>query len=114
MVLQLQAIKSRDWCEAAGTISLIRKETEGSGSNGSDNSSDNINLDLSRTPPVLNSPVSSQNDKSLLPKPNSISQLLQYTSSRPGLRDDQGFCNMFHNIDEQHNFWPWPEQNHLH
>ncbi|KAJ1419606.1 Leucine zipper, homeobox-associated [Sesbania bispinosa] len=109
---ELQALKSRDWCEA-GTISL-KKETEGSWSNnGSDNSSD-INLDLSRTP-VLNSPVSSQNCKSLLPtslKPTSITQLLQY-SSRPDLQDE-GFCNMLHNIDQQQNFWPWPEQHHFH
>ncbi|KAK7316362.1 hypothetical protein VNO77_35343 [Canavalia gladiata] len=99
--LQLQTLKSRECCET-GTIS-----------NGSENSSD-INLDLSRTP-VMNSPVSSQNGKSLLPsslKPNSITQLLQ-CSSRSDLQDE-GFCNMFHNIDEQQNFWPWPEQNQFH
>ncbi|XP_027352712.1 homeobox-leucine zipper protein HAT7-like [Abrus precatorius] len=96
---ELQALKGRDWCEA-GTI---KKEAECSWSNGSDNSSD-INLDLSRTP-VLNSHVSFQKDKSLLPsslKPTSMTQFLQ----------DEGFCNMFHNIDEQQNFWPWPDQEH--
>ncbi|XP_061367110.1 homeobox-leucine zipper protein ATHB-20-like [Gastrolobium bilobum] len=108
---ELQALKSRECCEA-GIISL-KKENEGSWSNGSENSSD-INLDLSRTP-VLISPVSSQNGKSLLStslKPTGITQLLQY-SSRPNLQDE-GFCNMFHNIDEQQNFWPWPEQHHFH
>ncbi|XP_020237796.1 homeobox-leucine zipper protein HAT7 isoform X1 [Cajanus cajan] len=106
---ELQTLKSRDCCET-GTTSL-KKETEGSWSNGSNNSSD-INLDLSRTP-VMNSPVSSQNGKNLLPtslKPNSITQLLQ-CSSRSDLQDES-FCNMFHNIDEQQNFWPWPDQQH--
>ncbi|CAJ1950095.1 unnamed protein product [Sphenostylis stenocarpa] len=107
--LQLQTLKNRDSCET-GTVSL-KKENEGSWSNGSNNSSE-INLDLSRTP-VMNSPVSSQNGKSLLPtshKPTSITQLLQ-CSSRSDLQDES-FCNMFHNIDEQHNFWSWPEQQH--
>ncbi|KAK7295347.1 hypothetical protein RJT34_18254 [Clitoria ternatea] len=101
---QLQALKSEDWCEAGTSL---KKEVEGFLSiNGSDNISD-INLDLSRTL-VLNSPVSvHQNCKSLLPtslKPISTTQLSQ----------DEGFCNMFHNIDEQ-DFWLWPDQqNHFH
>ncbi|CAJ1946952.1 unnamed protein product [Sphenostylis stenocarpa] len=104
---ELQTLKNRDCCETE-TINL-KKETEGSWSSGSNNSSE-INLDLSRTP-VMNSPVSSQNGKSLLPtslKPTSLTQLLQ-CSSRSDLQDES-FCNMFHNIDEQQNFWPWPEQ----
>ena len=99
--LQLQAVKSRDCCEA-GIISL-KKETEGSWSNGSDNNSD-LNLDPSRAL-GLNSPISSHNIKNLLPnslKPNSITQLLQ----------DDGLCNMFHNIDAPQNFWPRPDQHH--
>ncbi|MED6205603.1 hypothetical protein PIB30_019163 [Stylosanthes scabra] len=131
---ELQALKgNREWCET-GTVITLKKENEGSWSNnGSDNSSD-MNLDLSRTPVMNNSPVSSShhhhhqnnqnnnnnndnnnnNSKSLvLPnslKPTSITQLLQCSSSsRSDLQDDQGFCNMFHNIDEQqHNFWSWP------
>jgi len=105
--LQLQNLKNRDCCETR-TVSL-KKETEGSWSNGSNNSSE-INLD--RTP-VMNSPVSSQNGKSLVPtslKPTSMTQLLQ-CSSRSDLQDES-FCNMFHNIDEQQNFWPWTEQQH--
>ncbi|KAH1234841.1 Homeobox-leucine zipper protein ATHB-20 [Glycine max] len=99
---ELQAVKSRDWREA-GMMSH-KKETEGSWSNGSDNSLD-INLDHSRTL-GLNSPISSQNGKNLLLpnslNPTSITQLLQ----------DDGLCNMFHNIDAQQNFWPWPDQQH--
>nr|ACU19873.1 unknown [Glycine max] len=105
---ELQTLKSRD-CSETGTVISLKKETEGSWSNGSNNSSE-INLDLSRTP-VMNSPVSSSlNGKTLLPtslKPTSITQLLQ-CSSRSDLQDES-FCNMFHNIDEQQNFWPWPD-----
>lgn len=107
--MQLQTLKKRD-CFENGTISF-KKENEGSWSNGSDNSSD-INLGLSRTP-MMNSPVSSQNGKSILPnslKPTSMTQLLQ-CSSRSDLQDES-FCNMFHNIDDQQNFWPWPDQQH--
>ncbi|KAK7271743.1 hypothetical protein RJT34_27896 [Clitoria ternatea] len=109
---ELQNLKgSRDCCET-GT-NLKKENDQGSWSNGSDNSSD-VNLDLSRTP-VMNSPVSSQNGKSLLPnslKPTSIAQLLQ-CSSRSDIQDES-FCNMFHNIDEQQNFWPWPDQHQFH
>ena len=107
--LQLQTLKRRD-CNETGTVISLKKETDqGSWSNGSNNSSE-INLDLSRTP-VMNSPVSSSlNGKTLLPtslKPTSITQLLQ-CSSRSDLQDES-FCNMFHIIDEQQNFWPWPD-----
>lgn len=112
---ELQALKSRDCCET-GTISLKKETDQGSWSNGSDNSS-NINLDLSRTPIMNSSPVSCQNGKSqFLPnslKPTSITQLLQ-CSSRSDLQDHESFSSMFHNIHEQQNFWPWPEQHHFH
>ncbi|KAK7340524.1 hypothetical protein VNO77_21230 [Canavalia gladiata] len=102
LLAQLKALKGREWCEAE--TKNFKKETESCWRNGSDNSSD-INLDLSRTP-VLSGHVSSQNSKSILQptssKPNSITQLLQ----------DEAFGNMFHNIDEQHNFWPWLDQHH--
>jgi len=105
--LQLQTLKIKDWCE--GGTKCLMKETEGSWSNGSDNSL-NINLDLSRTQ-ALTSTVSSQNGRnliSLLPtslNPNNIPQLLQFTS-RPDLQDEN-FSNMFHNIDEHQTLWPW-------
>ncbi|XP_028780463.1 homeobox-leucine zipper protein HAT7 [Neltuma alba] len=115
---ELQALKGRDHCEG-GTVSLVKKETEGSWSNnGSDNCSD-INLELSRTP-VRNSPVCSQNGKSQLVgsnlKPTSITQLLQF-STRSDLQDET-FSNMFSTNtidDQQQNLWTWPqEQHHYH
>ncbi|KAJ7970963.1 Homeobox associated leucine zipper protein [Quillaja saponaria] len=118
---ELLALKGRQLGEAAGRINL-KKENEGSWSNGSDNSSD-LNLDISRTT-VINSPVSSQSGKNLLSsslRPTSITQLFQ-ASSRPDLhtlqldhmvQDESFSCNMFNGIDEQQNFWPWPEQHHF-
>lgn len=117
--LQLQTLKSRDCCEGGTTISL-KKEAEGSWSNGSTDNSSDINLDLSRTP-VMNSPVSSDQNGTKMQllsaslKPiTSMTQLLQCSSSRSDLQEES-FCNMFHNIDDQQqSFWPWPEQNHTH
>ncbi|XP_058778799.1 homeobox-leucine zipper protein HAT7-like [Vicia villosa] len=108
---ELQTLKKKD-CFENGKASL-KKENEGSWSNGSDNSSD-MNLDLSRTP-MMSSPVSSQNGRSLIQtslKPTSMTQLLQ-GSTRSDLQDES-FCNMFHNIDEQQSLWPWPDQQQHH
>ncbi|CAJ2665640.1 unnamed protein product [Trifolium pratense] len=108
---ELQTLKNRD-CFENGTISL-KKENECSWSNGSDNSSD-MNLDLSRTQ-IMSSPLSSQNGKTLLQtslKPTSMTQLLQ-SSTRSDLQDES-FCNMFHNIDEQQSLWPWTDHQQQH
>ncbi|XP_030954214.1 homeobox-leucine zipper protein HAT7-like [Quercus lobata] len=115
LTAELLALKNRDKNEVG--VKCIKKEAEGSWSNGSENSCD-INLDISRTP-VMNSPVSSQlSSHHLFPsslRPTSMTQLLQ-GSSRPDLQSlkidhmaqDESFCNMFTGIEEQHNFWPWP------
>ncbi|KAJ4707475.1 Homeobox associated leucine zipper protein [Melia azedarach] len=105
----------------------LKKENEGSWSNGSDNSSD-INLDISRTS-VITSPVSSHlSSKQIFPtsiRPASMTQLLQ-GSSRPELQclkidhqmvQDESFCNMFNGIEEQQTvagYWQWPEQQNFH
>ncbi|PSR85049.1 Homeobox-leucine zipper protein like [Actinidia chinensis var. chinensis] len=103
----------------------LNKETEGSCSNRSENSSD-IKLDISRTP-AIDSPLSAHlTNRPLFPpsiRPNTVAQLFQ-TSSRPdhhqlhGHKIDQGvkeegFCNMFCGIDDQTGFWPWLEQHHF-
>lgn len=118
---ELQALKGRDSNQAG--FKSMKKETEGSWSNGSENSCD-INLDISRTP-VMNSSVSSQlSSKHLFPsshRPTSMSQFLQ-GSSRSELQclkidpmaQDESICNMFNGIEDAHNFWPWPEQQQQH
>lgn len=118
-MMQLMALKSIDHTSEAG-LKCMKKETELSWSNGSTENSCDITLDISRTP-VMNSAVSSQlnSTKHLFPsslRPTSMSQLLQ-GSSRSDLQclkidqvvQDESFCNMFNgNIEDQHNFWPWP------
>ncbi|XP_010242413.1 PREDICTED: homeobox-leucine zipper protein ATHB-13 [Nelumbo nucifera] len=117
---EILALKSREPTESIN----LNKETEGSCSNRSENSSD-INLDISRTP-AIDSPLSSHHpSRPLFPssivRPASVAQLLQ-NSSRSDLHcpkmeqtvQEESFCNMFCGIDEQPGFWPWPEQHHFH
>ncbi|XP_010256832.1 PREDICTED: homeobox-leucine zipper protein ATHB-13-like [Nelumbo nucifera] len=116
---EILALKSREPTESIN----LNKETEGSCSNRSENSSD-INLDISRTP-AIDSPLSSHHpSRPLFPssiRPASVAQLLQ-NSSRSDLQNqkmeqtvqDESFCNMFCGIDDQPGFWSWPEQHHFH
>ncbi|KAJ0043427.1 hypothetical protein Pint_19260 [Pistacia integerrima] len=102
----------------------LKKETEGSWSNGSDNSSD-VNLDISRTP-VITSPASSHlSSKQLFPssiRPTNMTQLLHQGSARPDLQclkmdqmvQEENFSNMFNGIEEQQGFWQWSEQQNFH
>ncbi|XP_041008321.1 homeobox-leucine zipper protein HAT7-like [Juglans microcarpa x Juglans regia] len=120
---ELSALKSSDTNEVG--LKNMKKETECSWSNGSENSCD-INLDISRTPAVMNGPVSSRlSSKHIFPsciRPTSMSQLLQGSSRSSDLQclktdqmtQDAGFSNMFNGIEDQHNFWPWPEQHQQH
>ncbi|KAK6256026.1 Homeobox domain - like 10 [Theobroma cacao] len=115
---ELLALKTKDSNEIS-----IKKENEGSWSNGSDNSCD-VNLDISRKT-VITSPVSSQlSSKHLFPssvRPASMTQLLQ-GSSRPDLQclkldqvvQEESFCHMFNGVEEQQGFWPWAEQQNFH
>ncbi|KAL6135659.1 hypothetical protein ACLB2K_067886 [Fragaria x ananassa] len=135
---ELLAIKgSKDSNFEGGLSNNMKKETDqGSWSNGStdDNSSDHINLDMSRSnTPAATSPQSNtqitNGSKNLFPSslcrpPHaSITQLLQGSSRSSDLhclkvdqmiQDDQTFCTMFNNgsIDQDHqgNFWPWPAE----
>lgn len=115
LLAELSALKNREPTEFIN----LNKETEGSCSNRSDNSSD-INLDSSRTP-AIDSPLSSQPSRPFFPsslRPSMV-QLLQNTSKadlqcqKIEHHADESFCNMF-NIDDQPGFWPWPEQSQFH
>ncbi|XVF16584.1 hypothetical protein REPUB_Repub10bG0044600 [Reevesia pubescens] len=114
---ELSSLKTKDSNEIS-----IKKENEGSWSNGSDNSCD-VNLDISRTT-ALTSPASSQLSSkhlfsSSMIRPTSMTQLLQ-GSSRPDLQcpnqvvQEESFCHMFNGVDEQQGFWPWAEQQNFH
>ncbi|CBI31991.3 unnamed protein product, partial [Vitis vinifera] len=92
---EMLALKSREPTES---INLNIKETEGSCSNRSENSSD-IKLDISRTP-AIDSPLST----------HPTSRPLFPSSIRPA---EESFCNMFCGMDDQSGFWPWLEQQHF-
>ncbi|CAK9186117.1 unnamed protein product [Ilex paraguariensis] len=102
---ELLALKCR---ESTGTGPInLNKDTDGSWSNGSENSCD-VNKGTTRTPSTVG--------------PQSLAQALQSSSSRQGLQyqkihqtaPDESLCNMFNGIEEQTSFWPWSEQQHFH
>ncbi|KAI0495359.1 hypothetical protein KFK09_025509 [Dendrobium nobile] len=128
---EILALKGR---EAPELINL-NKETEGSCSNRSENSSE-INLDISRTSTTataatvtavvseshLNHPIQNIPFFSVI-RPPAITQLLP-SSSRPDLQctkiehgtvvADENFSNLLCGMDEQNAFWPWPDNHNLH
>ncbi|XAR65171.1 hypothetical protein NMG60_11009191 [Bertholletia excelsa] len=123
---EILALKGREPTESIN----LNKETEGSCSNRSDNSSE-VKLDISKRPTPPPSKDSSKNNKSLpisklFPpsmRPSGVVQLFQNSTSRPDLHNshkfeqtpkDESFCNMFlGNIDDQSGLWPWLEHQHF-
>lgn len=113
------ALKSKEPTESIN----LNKETEGSSSNRSENSSE-IKLDISRTPAAIDSPLSTQhNSRTLFPhsaRPTGVAQLFQ-TTPRPELQcqkidhmvKEESLSNMFCGIDDQSGLWPWLEQQHF-
>ncbi|XP_068638041.1 homeobox-leucine zipper protein ATHB-13-like [Aristolochia californica] len=113
------ALKSRDSSEPIN----LNKETEGSCSNRSENSSE-INLDVSRTS-AIDSPLSSHpTSRNLFQsmKPTGVVQLLQSSSRSDHVQcpkmeqpiQDESFCNMFCGIEDQSAFWQWSEHHNFH
>uniref|UniRef100_A0A5B6ZZS6 Homeobox-leucine zipper protein n=2 Tax=Davidia involucrata TaxID=16924 RepID=A0A5B6ZZS6_DAVIN len=113
---QILALKNREPTESIN----LNKETEGSCSNRSENSSDIMKLDISA---IDSHPITAS--RTLFPassiRPSTttgVAQLFQ-NSSRPDHKIDQttvkeeSFCNMFCGIDDQTGFWPWLEQQHF-
>ena len=128
-------LKSREPTESIN----LNKETEGSCSNRSENSSDNIKLDISRTP-AIDSPHQHQHptNRPLFPtsslRPPALAQLFQ-TSSRSSdppkqldnnnhhhhhhhhhqmpKEENTSLSNMFCGMDDHSGFWPWLEQQHF-
>lgn len=118
------ALKNREPTESIN----LNKETEGSCSNRSENSSD-IKLDISRTPTTTESPLldlsahptttasaaTTVTGKTLFPpssmRPNGppVAQLLFQSPQPPSVKEET-FTSMFCGIDDQTGFWPWLEQ----
>ncbi|KAL8197837.1 hypothetical protein R6Q57_030181 [Mikania cordata] len=126
---EIMALKNREPTEL---INLNIKETEGSCSNRSENSSE-IKLDISRTP-ATDIPLSSHHQQPIpnlfpssnieRPNSNNVGRQLFHTSSsrqsdhqlhRPKLDQsndikEECFSNMFAGIEDHSGFWPWLEQ----
>ncbi|XP_074309737.1 homeobox-leucine zipper protein ATHB-13 [Silene latifolia] len=119
---EIIALKCREPTESIN----LNKETEGSSSNRSDNSSE-IKLDISRTP--VDSPLdlsahpttttdnatasitgrSFFQPMTMRPNVPHGAQLL-FQSPQPPPVKEETFTNMFCGIDDQTGFWPWIEQ----
>ncbi|XP_039065323.1 LOW QUALITY PROTEIN: homeobox-leucine zipper protein ATHB-13-like [Hibiscus syriacus] len=114
---QIMALKSREPTESIN----LNKETEGSCSNRSENSSD-IKLDISRTP-AIDSPLSTHPTSiTFFPTSNvrpagrrrRWCTTIQTSSSRMDqMVKEESLSNMFCNIEDQTGFWPWLEQQHF-
>lgn len=118
---QLMAIKGG---ESNGVRPInLNKETEGSWSNGSENSCDLNTVTGTMTPseesPIFYTQISSNIYPMSSMGPNSsLTQLLQSHSTTDLLSQrlnqtvgNEGFCNMFNGIEDQPSYWPWPEHN---
>nr|GMD18277.1 homeobox-leucine zipper protein ATHB-13-like [Ipomoea batatas] len=127
---EIMALKNRDH-QPTESINL-NKETEGSCSNRSENSSE-IKLDISRTaaPSAIDShpPITPNTSRSLFPpntlsRPAGMAHLFHHnpsSSSRPPSSSDlhpqsvkeETLSSMFCGIDDQSGFWPWLETQHF-
>ncbi|CAO2829622.1 unnamed protein product [Amaranthus hypochondriacus] len=117
--LQAQIIALKGGREPTESINL-NKETEGSCSNRSENSSE-IKLDISRTPTTNNeSPLdlsahpTTTAGRTLFPqssmRPNGpLTAQVLFQSPQSSSVKEENFTSMFCNIDDQTGFWPWIE-----
>ncbi|XP_038713648.1 homeobox-leucine zipper protein ATHB-13-like [Tripterygium wilfordii] len=122
---EILALKGREPTESIN----LNKETEGSCSNRSENSSD-IKLDISTTPAAIDSPSISNHpiitSRSLFPSslmrptggggggaqlfPNPSRPEIQCQKVDQIVKEETNLTNMFCTIDDQSGFWPWLEQ----
>ncbi|KAI7984693.1 Sulfoquinovosyl transferase SQD2 [Camellia lanceoleosa] len=135
--IEIIALKNREPTESIN----LNKETEGSSSNRSENSSE-IKVDIStRTPPAMDSPSSNHHHghpiiqtsssrplfpPSIITRPTSAAVVHLFPNSSSSSRQpdhkiidhqnavkEESFSNMFCAIDDQSGFWPWLEQQHF-
>ncbi|CAA6665146.1 unnamed protein product [Spirodela intermedia] len=118
---EIMALKCREGTEPIN----LNKETEGSCSNRSENSSDN-NLDMARTPPpppppppATDSPANAHQDRPFfqpLRLAAGMAQLLHNPPrSEPGPQEES-FCSMLCGLDDQSggSFWAWSDHQSFH
>ncbi|KAG8384717.1 hypothetical protein BUALT_Bualt04G0147300 [Buddleja alternifolia] len=117
---QFEAIKADNEALKESTqINLNKDNNEGSWSNGSENSCEvNLNNTTATDSTLLYHHHNNKNAVVFPPTlgPTSTLTQLLHTSSRPDDHhhipaSNEGFCNMFGGIIEENpDFWPWPEQ----
>ncbi|XP_004511225.1 homeobox-leucine zipper protein ATHB-13-like [Cicer arietinum] len=118
---EILALKSREPTESIN----LNKETEGSSSNRSENSSE-IKLDISTRTQAIDSPLSTQQtSRNLFPsssRPTGVAQLFQTNSRQDHIQcqkindhmvKEESLSNMFCGIDDQSGLWPWLEHQHF-
>ncbi|KAK6133681.1 hypothetical protein DH2020_032591 [Rehmannia glutinosa] len=120
---EILTMKTREPTESIN----LNKETEGSCSNRSKNSSE-IKLDISRNPaidsPLPTNPIIANRPffPSSLIRPNGVAQQLFQNSPRPEnipftkmdqTVKEESLCNMFCGMDDQTGIWPWLDQQHF-
>ncbi|KAG2312927.1 hypothetical protein Bca4012_027532 [Brassica carinata] len=118
---EIMSLKNREQTESIN----LNKETEGSCSNRSDNSSDNLRLDISTAPPSIDStitvghPPAPQNvgRHFFPPSPGTATtttttmQFFQNPSSGQSMvKEENSISNMFCAMDDHSGFWPWLDQ----
>ncbi|KAG5236688.1 hypothetical protein OIU76_011566 [Salix suchowensis] len=117
---EILALKSREPTEPIN----LNRETERCSS---ENSSDMIKFDVSRTP-AIDSPLSNRHPTSIALSPSSssirptgVAQLFQTIPSRPDVQcqkidqlvKEENLGTMFCSIEDQSGFWPWLEHQHF-
>ncbi|XP_073287560.1 homeobox-leucine zipper protein HAT7-like [Primulina huaijiensis] len=123
---QLLALKNGD---AIGSgLGNLNKHNEKSWGHGSENSFDHVNLTMTPNDSTLYPCTGNRNavvlaSSNVVPPSGSLTQVLLHSISRqdhdphhipdPAATPNEGFCNVFGSIDENPEFWPWPEQQNL-
>ncbi|KAF8093862.1 hypothetical protein N665_0376s0009 [Sinapis alba] len=90
---EIMSLKKREQTESIN----LNKETEGSCSNRSDNSSDNLRLDISTAPPSIATATTMQ----FFQNPSSGQSMV---------KEENSISNMFCAMDDHSGFWPWLDQ----
>ncbi|OIW16866.1 hypothetical protein TanjilG_16446 [Lupinus angustifolius] len=118
---EILTLKSREPTESIN----LNKETEGSCSNRSENSSD-IKLDISAKTPTIDSPLSPHLKRrpfflsSSASRPTAVTKFYQIASNSvfqcqkiDQVAKEENLSNMFCGMDDQSGFWPMLEQQHF-
>ncbi|KAJ4874689.1 Homeobox-leucine zipper protein ATHB-13 [Raphanus sativus] len=118
---EIMGLKNKEQIESIN----LNKETEGSCSNRSDNSSDNLRLDISTAPPSVDSTTTGVHPPAqqtvgrhfFPPSPAAATtttatmQFFQNSSSGQSMvKEENSISNMLCGMDDHSGFWPWLDQ----